>query len=159
MRPPPFVATPLPADPRYVRDQTTGLVWHRVFHRVLYADTDRSGAVYHANYLRYFEFGRATLLRDASFPYKDIESSGYIYPVIRVGLEFLYPLHYDSPMWVYTRFRELKRIRLVFDYVITHADSAKLICRGFTEHCATNLRGRPVEVDAMTRQIYQGFPK
>ncbi len=34
-------------DEKYVRDQTTGLIWHRTVHRTLYADTDRSQVVYH----------------------------------------------------------------------------------------------------------------
>ena len=53
--------------------------------RTLYADTDRSTVVYHANYLRYFEFGRASLMRDAAYPYREIEESGYVYPIIDLG--------------------------------------------------------------------------
>ena len=31
----------------------------------------------------YFEFGRASLMREVSYPYKKIEESGYIYPIIK----------------------------------------------------------------------------
>ncbi len=50
--------------------------------RMLYADTDRSNVVYHANYLRYFEFGRTSLMREADYPYKEIEAKGYVYPIV-----------------------------------------------------------------------------
>src|SRR3974377_1402066 len=66
LKPKPFKPELLDSDERYVRDQTTGLVWHRCLNRTLYADTDRSSVVYHSNYLRYFEFGRASLMRDAA---------------------------------------------------------------------------------------------
>lgn len=55
MRPKPFIPQSLDGDGLYVRDRTSRLVWHRCSLRTLYADTDRSDAVYHANYLRYFE--------------------------------------------------------------------------------------------------------
>ena len=54
MRPKPFKPEIYNNDERYVRDLTTGLVWHRSVYRVLYIDTDRSQVVYHSNYLRYF---------------------------------------------------------------------------------------------------------
>jgi acyl-CoA thioester hydrolase len=159
VRPPPFRPRPFDDDPRYVRDQTTGLVWHRVAHRVLYADTDRSGVVYHANYFRYFELGRATLLRDAEFPYRAVEESGFVYPIFQLGLDFFKSLFYDDPMLVHSRFRELRGVRVGFDYAITHAETGDLICTGITRHCATNVRGVPVAVDPMTVAVYDKFNK
>ena len=67
MKPKPFKPEIFNNDEKYVRDLTTGLVWHRTRHRTLYADTDRSEVVYHSNYMRYFEFGRASLMRDAAY--------------------------------------------------------------------------------------------
>lgn len=54
MRPKPFIPLVFDGDKRYVRDETEGLVWHCSRLRTLYADTDRSQVVYHANFLRYF---------------------------------------------------------------------------------------------------------
>ncbi|HSO19775.1 MAG TPA: YbgC/FadM family acyl-CoA thioesterase, partial [Desulfosarcina sp.] len=115
---------------RYVRDETTGLVWHRCGHRVLYADTDRSGVVYHANHLRYFELGRATLMRDAAYPYREIEESGFVYPIIQVGLDYFRPLAYDDAMCIHTRPSDMERVKLRFDYVITHEDTGEIVCKG-----------------------------
>ena len=103
MKPKPFRPETTNGDARYVRDRETGLYWHRCMNRVLYADTDRSSVVYHANYLRYFEFGRASLMRDTGYPYKDIEISGYVYPIIDMGIQFYEPLHYDDPVLIHTR--------------------------------------------------------
>ena len=74
------------------RDADTGLVWHCCTQRTLYADTDRSSVVYHANYLRYFEFGRTSLMREADYPYKEIEARGYVYPIVDLGINFYEPL-------------------------------------------------------------------
>ena len=159
MKPKPFRPEALEHDDRYVRDHETGLVWHRCRHRTLYADTDRSTVVYHANYLRYFEFGRTTLMRDAAYPYREIEDSGYVYPIIDLGIQFYGPLYYDDPMFVYTRPADLERVKLRFDYVITHLESGRIICVGFTRHCALNALGKPVAVDSKTVHLWKTFPK
>ena len=158
MKPRPFLPEPHGEDERYVRDKAAGLIWHRCWMRTLYADTDRSTVVYHANYLRYFEFGRASLMRDAAYPYREIEESGYVYPIIDLAIQFHQPLYYDDPMWVYTRPAELHRVRLQFDYVITHAQTGADVCRGYTRHCALNAKGTPVAVDPKTVQLWKTFP-
>lgn len=162
MRPRPFRPEPLegnsPAASIFVRDTSTGLVWHRCFYRTLYADTDRSQVVYHANYLRYFEFGRASLMRDAAYPYREIEAGGYVYPVIEMGGAFHQPLFYDDAMWVHTRPAELERVKLRFDYLITHSETGELICTGFTRHCALNGDRVPVQIDPKTVSLWKAFP-
>ncbi|HOG06475.1 MAG: acyl-CoA thioesterase [Syntrophales bacterium] len=159
MKPKAFRPESLFGEGPYVRDAATGLVWHRCSHRALYADTDRSTVVYHANYLKYFELGRTSLMRDAAYPYKEIEAGGYVYPVIETGLTFYQPLHYDDPMWIHTRPGELERVRLRFDYIILHAETGAEVCRGFTRHCALNARGVPVAVDPKTGHLWKTFPQ
>ena len=158
MRPKPFRPEMVGEDPRYVYDRQTGLYWHRCMNRILYADTDRSTIVYHARYLRYFEFGRASLMRDAAYSYKEIEDSGYVYPIIDLGIQFYEPLHYDDPMHIHTRPAELERVKLRFDYVIIHAESGALVCKGFTKHCALGVSGKPVAVDPKTVELWKTFP-
>jgi acyl-CoA thioester hydrolase len=159
MRPKPFDPEIYKGINHFVIDRTTGLVWHKVFNRTLYIDTDRSGVVYHSNYLRYFELGRVSLMRDLGYPYHDVEKSGYVYPVVDMGIKFHNPLHYDDPIWIYTRPAELERVRVKFDYIVTHAETGEIICKGYTTHCALNSSGKPVAVDPKTVSIWQSFPK
>jgi len=158
VKPKPFKSEIFNNDPCYVRDISTGFVWHRSQYRTLYADTDRSEVVYHANYLRYFEFGRTSLMRDAAYPYKEIEAGGYVYPIIDMGISFYQPLYYDDLMHIHTRPTHLERVRLQFDYIITHADRGHVICKGFTKHCALNSAGKPVAVDPKTVHLWKTFP-
>jgi acyl-CoA thioester hydrolase len=158
MRPEPFVPEILDDERRFVRDKTGGLVWHRVFNRSLYAETDRSKVVYHANFLRYFELGRCSLMRDMGYPYRQVEESGYVYPVVEMGANFYQPLYYDDPMWIHTRPAHLERVRVSFDYLITHEETGAVICTGFTKHCSLNRSGRPTQVDAQTVSMWKSFP-
>jgi acyl-CoA thioester hydrolase len=158
LRPKPFVPEIFDGDERYVKNKNDGKVWHRCQHRTLYVDTDRSQVVYHANYLRYFELGRASLMRDAAYPYREIEESGYAYPIIEVGVKYYTPLYYDDLMWIHTRPAALERVRVQFEYVITD-ERSEIVCKGFTRHCAINGEGMPVEVDEKTVHLWKSFPK
>ncbi len=159
MRPKPFIPEFLPDRPHHVKDTNSGLIWHRCEMRTLYVDTDRSQVVYHANYLRYFEFGRAELMRGANYPYKQIEESGYVYPIIKTELNYYTPLFYDDLMYIHTRPAQLELVKLQFDYLITRAEDGETICTGFTRHCAVNSKTIPVEIDAKTITLWDQFPK
>ncbi len=157
MRPKPFIPEILNSS-CFVKDTNSGITWHRSEMRVLYADTDRSQVVYHANYLKYFEFGRGSLMRQASYPYKKIEESGYIYPIIKTELNYYSPLFYDDLMYIYTRPGSIELVKLQFDYVITRASDGEICCTGFTRHCAVNSKGIPVEIDRKTIKLWSEFP-
>lgn len=159
VRPKPFIPEPLNGDGPFVRDRTSGLAWHQCSLRTLYADTDRSQVVYHSNYLRYFEFGRASLMRDAAYSYREIEESGFVYPIISTAVDYYRPLRYDEQMFIHTRPSEIERVKLRFDYVITHSPSGDIVCTGFTRHCAINAKGTPVAVDPKTVHLWEIFPK
>lgn len=157
MRPRPFIPEFL-ENPCYVRDAGSGKIWHRCELRTLYVDTDRSQVVYHANYLKYFEFGRASLMREAAYPYKMIEESGYIYPIIKTELNYYSPLFYDDLMYIHTRPGKIEMVKLQFDYLITKANGGEISCTGYTRHCAVNGKNIPVEIDEKTINLWNEFP-
>ena len=75
--------------------------------RVYYEDTDFSGIVYHANYLRFLERGRTEFLRDLGINQADL-FSGVAGPplgfaVTRMSLGFLMPARMDDVLRVETR--------------------------------------------------------
>ncbi len=158
MKPEPFIPETTDGDERYVKDKVSGLIWHRCNHRTLYADTDRSQVVYHATYLKYFELGRGTLMRDAAYSNRSIEESGYIYPVIEVGVKYHAPLYYDDSMQVHTRPAELERVRLRFDYIITSEKTGAIVCKGFTRHCALNQKWKPIGIEPKMMHLWEIFP-
>ena len=158
MKPKPFKPKMEEHHEQYVRDSETGLVWYRCALRTLYADTDKSSVVYHANYLRYFEVGRTSLMRDAAYSYRTIEEEGYVYPVIEVGVKFYKPLYYDDVMLIHIRPAEIEHVKIRFDYIITKTENEHLICSGFTKHCAMNSAGSVVAIDKKTLQLWKNFP-
>ncbi|KQO50060.1 MULTISPECIES: tol-pal system-associated acyl-CoA thioesterase [unclassified Methylobacterium] len=82
---------------------------HRIDIRVYYEDTDFSGFVYHANYLRYMERGRTELLRALAMEQVDLQrDAGLIFVVRRMVLDFLKPARMDDMLAIMTTVVELR---------------------------------------------------
>ena len=87
---------------------------HRLQVRVYYEDTDFSGAVYHANYLKFCERGRSDCLRLLGITHHEGGGmAGFV--VRRVSCEFLKPATIDDLLTVETRFIEAKGARIEID--------------------------------------------
>ncbi len=77
--------------------------------RAYYEDTDLSGIVYHANYLRWFERARSDLLRRLEIDQRAaIESGEGAYALSEVILKYLRPAKLDDDILIETRCTELK---------------------------------------------------
>src|SRR5438445_12076721 len=71
--------------------------------RIAYADTDRMGVVYYANYLVLFERGRTEFLRNLGVRYRDMEEKLKIFlPATESHIAYLAPAHYDDLIKVRT---------------------------------------------------------
>ena len=76
--------------------------------RVYYEDTDFSGIVYHANYLRFMERGRTNHLRlmgaeqHALFAEAQAETPGFAFVVRSMQIDFLRPARMDDVLDVVT---------------------------------------------------------
>jgi acyl-CoA thioester hydrolase len=84
--------------------------------RVYYEDTDFTGVVYHATYLRFFERGRSEFLRVMGTP-PDREDHG-VFAVIRVEIDYRSPGRIHDALIVRTRFKGMKGPRLNFHQTV-----------------------------------------
>src|SRR5512138_912424 len=89
--------------------------------RVRYAETDKMGVVYYANYLVWFEVARCEWFRTTGFTYQGLESSGTILPVIEAHCEYERSARYDDEIEIRTRAQLLSPVRLRFDYELRRA--------------------------------------
>jgi len=82
--------------------------------RVYYEDTDFSGIVYHANFLRFMERGRTNYLRllgadhRALFAATEQEAPGFAFVVRAMTIDFLKPARMDDILTVVTAPAEVK---------------------------------------------------
>ena len=82
--------------------------------RVYYEDTDVSGIVYHANYLRYMERGRSEALRLAGIHHMVMMSGEepVAWTIRRLDIEYIRPARLDEALEVHTRYQTLSGARL-----------------------------------------------
>lgn len=81
---------------------------HHYAVRVYYEDTDLSGVVYHANYLRWFERARSDLLRRLGIDQRAaIEAGEGAYAVSELALRYLRPARLDDDILIETRCTEM----------------------------------------------------
>jgi acyl-CoA thioester hydrolase len=87
--------------------------------RVYYEDTDFSGVVYHASYLRFMERGRTNYLRllgaDQRVLFEEVakEAPGFAFVVRAMQLDFLKPARMDDVLEVVTTPSEVKGASIV----------------------------------------------
>jgi acyl-CoA thioester hydrolase len=96
---------------------TAGRLVGRAHHlpvRVYFEDTDFSGLVYHANYLRYMERARSDMLRVAGVDQKTAFESGEgVYAVTELSIRYLKPAHYDDALLVISTIEHLRAASVV----------------------------------------------
>src|SRR5210317_495236 len=71
---------------------------------------------YHGNYVQYLEMGRIELLREIGVPYKEVEASGIILPVIELNIKYLMPASYDDLITLETTLEKLPTAKIQFSY-------------------------------------------
>ena len=117
--------------------------WHEASLRVRYAETDKMGVVYHANYLVWFEIGRTEYCRARGFSYRDMEESENAFLVVaECYCRYKAPAYYDDVLIVRTHITELRRRSLRFGYEIIRDSDGVIIAEGETGHVVTNGDGR-----------------
>ena len=96
--------------------------------RVYYEDTDFSGVVYHASYLRFMERGRTDYLRllgvdhRALFEETEREAPGFAFVVRTMQIEFLRPARMDDVLEISTAPQEVKGASITLDQRVMRGD-------------------------------------
>ena len=108
-----------------------------------YAETDKMGVVYYANYFVWFEVGRTDLLRNSGSTYRELEAQGISLPVIEAHCEYRRAACYDDELEIQTMGTLLSPIRVEFVYEVIRPVDAAVIATGRTVHASLDRDGKP----------------
>ncbi len=117
--------------------------------RVYYEDTDFSGIVYHANYLRFMERGRTNHLRllganhRALFEEAERESPGFAFVVRSMQIEFLKPARMDDVLDVVTFPQEVKGASITLEQQVLRG-AELLVAAQVRVACVCGGRAQPI---------------
>lgn len=126
-----------------------------LFLDVRYYETDQMGIVHHSNYIRYFECGRTTMLKELGLPIERIEEAGVMLPVVSVECRYKTPAVLGDTLRIVTSVDEVPRARLVIrNEVYNPLD--QLVCEGSVTlgFIDSNTR-RPVRCPEMLVKIFE----
>ncbi len=123
---------------------------HTLPARVYYEDTDFTGVVYHANYLRFMERGRSEYLRIMT------EQAGGrdpgLFAVTRVEIDYKAPARIHDALTIATRFEGMKGPRLFFTQQIFCGE--QLLISATVVAVTINAEGRPRRPDAAEQTMW-----
>ena len=125
--------------------------------RIYYEDTDLSGVVYHANYLRYMERGRSEFFRSVGIV-RLAQMEGpepTAWTLRKVELEYVRPARLDDLIEVHTRAISLTGARMSAEQNIFC--KGVLLTRGRVEACIITLDGKPRRLPQETRDKFAPF--
>lgn len=122
--------------------------------RVRYAETDKMGVVYYANFLVWFEVARADLLRSLGWTYREMEAAGVSLPVIEAHCEYKQPARYDDEIDVRTEGRMVSGIRMKFSYTVVRRADGAVAAEGYTVHAAVDTAGRPCRLPERVKEVF-----
>jgi acyl-CoA thioester hydrolase len=120
--------------------------------RVRYAETDRMGVVYYANYLVWCEVGRVELLRALGRSYAVLEAQGIGLAVSEATVRYLSPARFDDLVRIETTLTSVRSRAITFDYLITNAESGAKLATAHTALISIDRDGRLTAIPSDFRE-------
>ncbi len=119
--------------------------------RVYYEDTDLSGVVYHANYLRFMERGRTEFFRSAGVWLAKLhEPEPVAWTLRKAELVFHRPARIDDPIEVHSTFAGMTGARVGAKQKVMSGKT--LLVEGAVEACLITLSGKPRRIPSEVRE-------
>ncbi len=109
--------------------------------RARYAETDRMGVVYYANYLVWMEVGRVKLCKALGFDYRNMEDEdGVFLAVAEAQCRYRSPARFDDEVIVKTWIEDANSRLVTFAYEMIHAETGRPLAAGHTRHIFVDSR-------------------
>ncbi|MEC9248305.1 MAG: tol-pal system-associated acyl-CoA thioesterase [Pseudomonadota bacterium] len=122
-------------------------IQHELSLRVYYEDTDATGIVYHASYLKFMERARTDWLRYLGFEQSTLtENEDLIFVVVNLNLDYKQPAYFDEQIMVKTELIDFGGVSLKLCQRILNR-SEEIVCSGFVRiGCIDTLSWTPKRI-------------
>ena len=123
--------------------------------RIYYEDTDAAGVVYHANYIKYLERARTEFFRDHGFWVAKLAEEGFIFPVVRLELDFKSPARHDDLLSVETAPVRTAGASFTLRQRIVRPSDGKLLMEGLVTLACINSALKARRIPLGIRQLLE----
>ncbi|MET3924100.1 YbgC/FadM family acyl-CoA thioesterase [Devosia sp. 2618] len=121
--------------------------------RIYYEDTDFSGNVYHAAYLKFFERGRTEFLRDEGVHHSELAGQGIAFAVRGMDIQFDAAAHIDDLLTVTTEIEAISGAKLTLAQTILR--DGKVLTRAKVVVVAIKTAGGVARLPQQIRDLAQ----
>ena len=125
--------------------------------RVAFADLDGMRAVYHTNYIRWFEEARVDVLDQIGIGYKKMEEAGVISPVLEVHAAYKTMTHFGDTVKIEASVQKYNGIILEIAYEVRDKKTEEIRCTGSSRHCFLDRQGKPVSLKKSYPDMDEGM--
>jgi acyl-CoA thioester hydrolase len=106
---------------------------------VRFSEVDTLRIVWHGHYVKYLEDGREAFGRKYGLGYLDYINNNLMTPIVKVDIDYKYPLYYGDKAIVETTFINQDSAKVVFGYRIFRASDNVLVCTATTIQVFLNM--------------------
>src|SRR5260370_26559718 len=86
--------------------------------------------------------GRADWIRRGGRSYRQLESEGWLLPVVEAHLRYLQPARYDDLLDIEAGPEDLRAASVRFSYRLLRSSDGELLCEGYTLHACLGSDGK-----------------
>jgi acyl-CoA thioester hydrolase len=123
--------------------------------RIYYEDTDAGGVVYHANYIKYMERARTEYFRQHGFLVAELAEEGFVFPVVRLEIDFKSPALHDDLLTVTTCPTRIGGSSVTFNQKIVRQHDGKLLADGLITLACINPELKARRIPLAIRQMLE----
>lgn len=123
--------------------------------RIYYEDTDAGGIVYHANYIKYFERARTEYFRDHGFLVAELANKGFLFPVVRVEIDFKSPAFHDDLLLITTSPHRIGGSSMTLNQKIIRQNDNKLLVEGLVTLACITPKFKATRIPLDIRQMLE----
>jgi len=127
--------------------------------RVYFEDTDFTGLVYHANYLKFCERGRSDFIRNLGIDHRSLENPAEgdpaVFVVRRIEVDYLKPASIDEVLEVATRCAEIGGATLILSQEVRRDGVA--LARLKVSVVLVSKAGKPQRLGRLVREALARF--
>jgi acyl-CoA thioester hydrolase len=127
---------------------------------VRYAETDKMGIVYYANYLVWFEVGRVAWCKARGFHYAEMESTDKRYLMVaEASCRYKAPAQFEEDIIVKTGLAKATDRTIHYRYEIRKKNTGQLLATGETTHVVADINFRPARLPDHYRKYFSLPPR
>lgn len=123
--------------------------------RIYYEDTDAAGVVYHANYIKYLERARTEFFRSHGFLVAQLAKEGFIFPVVRLELDFKSPARHDDLLSIETKPVKTTGASFILRQRVIRTSDGKLLLEGLVTLACVNSVLKAQRMPSGIRQLLE----